>query len=103
VSPAPLAADALARELGATPGWERDGDAIRRTWRFADFKAAMIFVNGVAALAEKANHHPDITVHYNEVTLRLWSHDAGGLTVRDFDLARTIGATLSPATSIHRC
>ena len=89
-----LVNDAVARELAATPGWTRDGDAITRTWRFADFKAAMIFVNGVAALAEKANHHPDVAIHYNEVTLRLWSHDAGGLTARDFALARTIDATL---------
>lgn len=89
-----LTEGAVARELASTPGWERDGDAIRRTWRFADFKAAMIFVNGVAALAEKANHHPDVTIHYNEVTLRLWSHDAGGLTERDVALARTIGSTL---------
>jgi 4a-hydroxytetrahydrobiopterin dehydratase len=89
-----LGEDAVARELATAPGWARDGDAIQRTWRFADFKAAMIFVNGVAALAEKANHHPDITIHYNEVTLRLWSHDSGGLTVRDFDLARRISATL---------
>ena len=89
-----LANDAVARELAATQGWTRDGDAITRTWRFADFKAAMIFVNGVAALAEKANHHPDVAIHYNEVTLRLWSHDAGGLTARDFALARTIDATL---------
>jgi 4a-hydroxytetrahydrobiopterin dehydratase len=85
---------AVARELSAIAGWDRDGAAIRRTWRFADFKAAMIFVNGVAALAEKAGHHPDIAIHYNEVTLRVWSHDAGGLTARDFALARTIGATL---------
>ena len=85
---------AVARELGATTGWERDGSAILRTWRFADFKAAMIFVNGVAALAEKAGHHPDVAIHYNEVTLRAWSHDAGGLTARDFALARTINATL---------
>jgi 4a-hydroxytetrahydrobiopterin dehydratase len=50
----------------------------------------------VAALAEKANHHPNITVHdYNRVTLRLWSHDVGGLSARDVDLARTIDATLS--------
>ena len=89
-----LTGDALARELAATPGWARDGAAIQRTWRFADFRSAMIFVNGVAALAEKANHHPDVAIHYNEVTLRLWSHDAGGLTPRDFSLARTIGATL---------
>ena len=89
-----LTGDALARELAATPGWARDGDAIQRTWRFADFRSAMIFVNGVAALAEKANHHPDVAIHYSEVTLRLWSHDAGGLTSRDFSLARTIGAAL---------
>ena len=89
-----LTDDAVAHELAGTPGWQCDGDAIARTWRVADFKAAMIFVNGVAALAEKANHHPDITIHYNEVTLRLWSHDAGGLTRRDFDLARRIGEVL---------
>ena len=85
---------AVTRELGGVSGWERDGNAIRRTWRFADFKEAMFFVNGVAALAEKAGHHPDVTIHYNEVTLRLWSHDAGGLTARDFALARTINTTL---------
>ena len=89
-----LTGDVLAHELAATPGWTRDGEAIGRTWRFADFKTAMIFVNGVAALAEKANHHPDVTIHYNEVTLRLWSHDAGGLTPRDFSLARVIASTL---------
>ena len=89
-----LPEDMLARELATTPGWSRDAEAIVRTWRFADFKAAMFFVNGVAALAEKAEHHPDITIRYREVTLRLWSHDAGGLTARDFALARTISATL---------
>ncbi len=89
-----LLEDAVARELAATPGWTRDGEAITRAWRFPDFKTAMIFVNGAAALAEKANHHPDIAIHYSEVTLRLWSHDAGGLTARDFELARKIGATL---------
>ena len=88
-----LPEEAIARELAATAGWSRDGDAISRIWRFDDFKAAMLFVNGVAALAEKANHHPDIAIHYSEVTLRLWSHDAGGLTARDFALARTIGTT----------
>jgi len=92
--PPRLADDAVSRELATTPGWARDGDALRRTWHFGDFKAAMLFVNGVAALAEKANHHPDITIRYSDVTLRLWSHDAGGLTLRDFALARTIGTTL---------
>jgi 4a-hydroxytetrahydrobiopterin dehydratase len=78
----------------SVPGWTADGNALVRTWRFQDFKAAMIFVNGVAALAEKAGHHPDIAIHYNEVTLRLWSHDAGGVTGRDLDLARRIDAVL---------
>jgi 4a-hydroxytetrahydrobiopterin dehydratase len=94
MSPARLTDDAVARELASAPQWTREGDGIQRTWRLADFKSAMIFVNGVAALAEKANHHPDIAIHYNEVTLRLWSHDAGGLTERDFRLARSIDATL---------
>ena len=89
-----LADDVVARELTTLPEWSLDGDAITRTWRFDDFKAAMIFVNGVAALAEQANHHPDITIHYNEVRLRLWSHDSGGVSARDVDLARRIGATL---------
>jgi 4a-hydroxytetrahydrobiopterin dehydratase len=89
-----LGGDAVTRELQAIPDWRRDGDAIARTWRFPDFKAAMIFVNGVAALAERANHHPDIAVHGHEVALRLWSHDAGGLTARDFALARLIDTTL---------
>jgi 4a-hydroxytetrahydrobiopterin dehydratase len=94
MSSARLGDDAVARELASTRAWTREGAAIQRTWRFADFKTAMIFVNGVAALAEKANHHPDVSIHYNEVTLRLWSHDAGGLTERDFRLARSIDATL---------
>lgn len=85
---------AVARELAALTGWRRDGEAITRAWRFDDFKTAMIFVNGVAALAEKAGHHPDIAVHYNVVTLRIWSHDAGGLTARDFHLARAIDGAL---------
>ena len=90
-----LTEDVLTRELTTIPQWTRDGDAITRTWRFADFKSAMIFANGVAALAEKANHHPNITAHdYNQVTVRLWSHDAGGLSARDITLARAIDATL---------
>jgi 4a-hydroxytetrahydrobiopterin dehydratase len=89
-----LSDDAVARELTSMPQWARDGKAIQRTWRFEDFKTAMIFVNGVAALAEKANHHPDIAIHYNEVTLRLWSHDSDGVSARDFDLARVISGLL---------
>jgi 4a-hydroxytetrahydrobiopterin dehydratase len=74
------------------PGWERRGKEIRRTWAFADFEAAIAFVNRVAGLAEAADHHPDIDVRYSKVTLALTTHDAGGLTARDFALAEAIGA-----------
>ncbi|REE99148.1 4a-hydroxytetrahydrobiopterin dehydratase [Thermomonospora umbrina] len=83
---------AVAAELAAAPGWERDGDAIVRTVELADFRAAMDFVNRVAGLAEAADHHPDITIRWNKVTLTLSTHSAGGLTRKDFDLARSIDA-----------
>jgi 4a-hydroxytetrahydrobiopterin dehydratase len=74
---------------GATvPNWSRQGDAISRTFQFKDFPAALKFVNAVAGLAEQAWHHPDIDIRWNKVTLALTTHDAGGLTQKDFDLAR---------------
>ena len=78
--------------LARLPGWERRGNEIRRTWTFADFESSMAFVNKVAALAQAADHHPDIDIRYSKVTLALSTHDAGGLTVRDFALAEAIGA-----------
>jgi 4a-hydroxytetrahydrobiopterin dehydratase len=71
----------------AVPRWTRRGAVIRRTYEFADFLAAMKFVNAVARAAEKAQHHPDIDVRWNRVTLALTTHDAGGLTKKDFALA----------------
>jgi len=85
----------IAAELARTPGWSPSGQGIERTYRFQDFKGAMLFVNGVAALAEVAAHHPDITVRYDVVTLRLWTHSTGGLTAKDFQLARRIDAVLA--------
>jgi 4a-hydroxytetrahydrobiopterin dehydratase len=73
--------------LARLPGWERRGGEIRRVFSFADFEEAMVFVNRVAELAEAMNHHPDIDIRYSKVTLTLSTHDAGGLTARDFDLA----------------
>ena len=78
--------------LPRVPGWERRGAEIHRTWTFADFKGSMAFVNRVADFAEAAGHHPDIDVRYSKETLVLSTHDAGGLTARDFALAETIGA-----------
>jgi 4a-hydroxytetrahydrobiopterin dehydratase len=86
----PLDEPAVAAALGATPGWERAGSEIRRVYRFADFREALAFVNRVGGLAEVAGHHPDIDIRYNTVTLALTTHDAGGLSAKDFDLARAI-------------
>lgn len=85
-----LSADEIERGLAKTPGWRRDGVAISKQFQFADFKAALSFVNKVGDIAEAAAHHPDITVNYNRVTLTLTTHDAGGLTARDLALAAEI-------------
>lgn len=82
----------IAAELASAPGWTRRGNAIEKTYRFSDFKGAMLFVNGVAALAEAARHHPDVALHDTAVGLSLWTHSAGGLTTKDFALARRIDA-----------
>jgi len=82
--------DAIARELTDLPEWKRDGDAIVKTVRLADFNEAMGFVNRVAEVAEAQNHHPDITIRWNKVTLALSTHAAGGLTPFDFRLARSL-------------
>jgi 4a-hydroxytetrahydrobiopterin dehydratase len=81
---------ALAAALARLRGWQRAGRAIEKTYRFGDFRGALAFVNRVGDLAERQNHHPDITIHYSEVTLTLWSHDAGGVTSRDVTLAEAI-------------
>ncbi|RMH30263.1 MAG: 4a-hydroxytetrahydrobiopterin dehydratase [Planctomycetota bacterium] len=73
--------------LQARPQWSEVSGAIQRTYQFKDFAAAMAFVNRVAQAAERADHHPDILIRYNKVTLTLSTHDAGGVTRKDFDLA----------------
>ena len=74
--------------LASVPGWKLSGATIVRTFEFKDFPAAIKFVAAVAALAEQAWHHPDIDIRWNKVTLTLSTHDAGGLTEKDFALAR---------------
>lgn len=78
--------------LSTLPQWKRDGQTISRTYEFANFVAAMKFVNVVAALAEQAQHHPDVDIRWNKVTLALSTHDAGGLTEKDFALAKQCDA-----------
>ena len=76
--------------LGTLPGWELDGVEIVKQYKFADFAAAMAFVNRVAERAEAANHHPDIDIRWNKVRLVLSTHSQGGLTRNDFALASEI-------------
>ena len=70
-------------------GWTLDGDAIRKQYTFADFPDAVAFVDRIAPEAQKADHHPDILINYKRVTLTWSTHDAGGLTDKDFAGAAT--------------
>ena len=85
-----LAEEVIEERMGQLSEWTLSGDSIQRTLSFDDFKAAIAFVNTLADMAEAANHHPDILIRWNKVTLTLSTHDAGGLTSRDFDLAGKI-------------
>ena len=80
--------------LGSLSGWARQGDEIRKTFRLASFPAAIAFVTHIGFLAEAAGHHPDIDIRWRNVTLALTTHDAGGLTQSDFDLAAQIDEIL---------
>jgi 4a-hydroxytetrahydrobiopterin dehydratase len=71
-------------------GWASSGRSIQRVFQFGDFAEAMKFVNTIAGAAEAANHHPDILINYNKVTLTLESHDSGGVTQRDIRMAGKI-------------
>jgi 4a-hydroxytetrahydrobiopterin dehydratase len=87
-----LTEEQIAERLAGLSGWERADDSIVRVAKLADFKAAMLYVGAIAYLAESANHHPDISIAWNKVTLTLSTHSAGGLTGNDFALAEQINA-----------
>lgn len=75
-------------KLRVIAGWElTKSKGIQKKFTFGNFKDALAFVNKVGELSEQSNHHPDISINYNKVTLTLISHDAGALTTKDFDLA----------------
>ena len=86
----------IQQELSSLHGWQKNGTAIQRVFRFPDFKEAMKFVNQVAEAAEQANHHPDIDIRYNTVTMSLVSHDSGGVTQRDVRMAGVIDRIAGP-------
>ena len=90
----PLDRAAIAEHMKAVPGWTlaADGLSISRSLKFADFGAAFGFMTRIALAAEKADHHPEWSNVWNRVDIRLTTHDAGGLTARDFALAAVIDA-----------
>jgi 4a-hydroxytetrahydrobiopterin dehydratase len=87
-----LTDEEIAAGLVGLPGWNRVGNAITRTVKLGDFRDAILYVGGVAHLAQAANHHPDIAISWNTVTLTLSTHSAGGLTEADLALARQLSS-----------
>lgn len=83
--------EVLAR-MPEAKGWDRLGDMLVRTWHFASYRRALEFVNAAAALAEAAEHYPDLVLSYRSVRAELSTHSAGGLTPADFELAAKLSA-----------
>ncbi len=90
----PLTPQQLDAALAGLPGWQARAGRLAREFRFADFSAAFGFMARVALLAEQMNHHPDWSNAYNRVTVELVTHDAGGITAFDVELARRISALI---------
>lgn len=88
---APVLSDIeIQRALGQLPGWSRRADVITKTYTMSTFPAGISFINRIATAAEAAQHHPDIDIRYTKITVALSTHDSGGLTQKDIDLAGVI-------------
>ena len=94
-----LSDEEIEERLRSLEGWGRAKNWIEKTYKFKNFLRAMSFVNAVAYVAESAGHHPDIEIHYREVTLRNWTHAVGGITEYDFALATNIDAMVANSES----
>ena len=90
-----LSEDEIRDRLRGLEGWAVDGNTLRKTFRFADFKQSMRFVNALADAAEAADHHPEIDIRYSQVHIGLSTHDCGGVTELDFALAKEADAAAS--------
>lgn len=90
-----LSGDEISQTLSKLPEWALEDGKLVRYWTFPGFAQAMEFVDGIAQLAEREQHHPDIDIRYNQVKLALVSHDAGGVTQRDAIMARRISDAVS--------
>jgi 4a-hydroxytetrahydrobiopterin dehydratase len=87
-----LTSTQIKTSLASVPNWKQEDSSITRTFQFKDFPAAIQFVDSLATIAEKEYHHPDIDIRWNKVRLVLSTHDAGGLTEKDFNLAKRFDA-----------
>lgn len=87
---AALSIEAIHQGLAKLPGWSYEGIELRKRYTFKAFPPGIEFVNKIAHAAERAGHHPDITINYNVVGISLSTHSEGGVTQKDFDLAREI-------------
>ena len=81
-------------KLGGLDGWERSGDAISKRYELDDFKGSVDFVNRLLPEAEGMNHHPDLEISWNKVTVTVTTHSEGGLTDNDFELAKRIDSVV---------
>lgn len=95
---AKLSDDEVRDGLTGLPGWRREGDEIVRDYELESFPAVIAFVGRIATLAEAADHHPDLDIRYNRLRVALTSHDSGGLTKRDLELATSIESTVDSAS-----
>jgi 4a-hydroxytetrahydrobiopterin dehydratase len=84
--------DQISARLGELEGWERDGDAIAKTYKRADFVGSVKFVDALVEPAEDMGHHPDVSISWDEVRVSITTHSEGGLTANDFELASRIDA-----------
>ncbi len=90
----PLSAAEVDQHLARAPGWARGGNAIERSFVFADYHQTMAFVNAVAGVAHAEDHHPDLQVSYNRCTVRFNTHSVGGISVNDFICAAKVDLLL---------
>ncbi len=85
-----LSDDDVKAGLSSLKGWRREGDFVTKTFEFGEFMEGIEFVRRIAKVAERLDHHPDIHVRYTEVKLLIQTHSAGGITAKDFELAKAI-------------
>jgi len=88
-----LSDDEITRHMAMLPDWSREGETLTKQYQFKDFTHALQFVNQLAETAESVNHHPDIDIRYNKVKIVLTTHDSGGITKKDIELAASADDT----------